>query len=99
MRTFIIALTTLFIITPVLAHDWYPPQCCNGDLENGDCHAVPCDQLTEQDKGEYSWKNYTFSRERVFSSQDAKCHVCVGNGKPGGGQDGYPYCVFIQQGT
>lgn len=91
-----IVLATVLSIVPAYSHSWYPSHCCNGDVQNGDCHPIPCDQLTELQGGRYKWKQYEFRKERVYSSQDNQCHVCVGNGLPNGGVLDTPYCVFIQ---
>ncbi len=84
-----IAIVSLNLILP--AHDWYDPQCCGGQ----DCHPVPCEELVEQGNGDWKWNVYTFDKNKVTSSHDSKCHVCVhstGIGK-------VPLCAYIQLGT
>lgn len=73
---------------PGLAHDWYDPKCCGGQ----DCHPVPCDQLSEDSKGNWHWGPYTFYKNAIEPSKDSKCHVCIHGGYN-------PICVYIQQGS
>ena len=80
-------LVLLLFITPALAHDWFPPECCNGQ----DCKPVSCDELIDQDDGSVKWNNYTFPSLRVHPSQDRHCYVCIYS------VNGMPLCAFIQQ--
>ena len=82
----------------ILAHSWYPQECCYGGKEDGDCHPVPCDQITETAK-DYVWKGFHFQPEQVRPSLDQFCHVCIGrrydNGEPVG-EPQFPHCMFIR---
>ena len=82
----------------ILIHSEYPPLCCNGDAEIGDCHPIPCDQITETKDG-YEWHGFFFTRDNTHLTFDKQCHACVGReywqGKPVG-EPRYPRCLFIQ---
>ena len=80
-------LALLLIVGPAQAHDWYPVECCSGQ----DCHAVPCEQIT-QDQFGYYWKgtHFTWAMDKG-PSEDGSCHVCVTLDKPG---SPYPHCIF-----
>lgn len=71
-----------------LAHSWYPPLCCNGSDEGGDCHPVSCDSLTETKAG-ITWGQFHFTSDQIRASFDTHCHVCVG-------KTGITHCVFVQ---
>ena len=73
---------------PAHAHSWYPPLCCNGTEEGGDCHPVPCDELVETKSG-ITWQGHNFNKEQVHPSFDRNCHVCVG-------PTGISHCVFVE---
>ena len=81
----------------ILIHSSYPPLCCSGDADTGDCHPVPCDQITETKDG-YDWHGFHFSRDNTHVSFNQECHACVGHeywqGKPVG-EPKYPRCLFI----
>jgi hypothetical protein len=87
----------LFAAMFILIHDNYPPLCCNGDAATGDCHPVPCDQVTETDRG-YAWHGFLFTADQTHISFDRQCHACVSHeyvsGKPVG-EPRYPRCLFI----
>jgi hypothetical protein len=88
----------LIAATPTAAHDSYPPLCCNGTEVDGDCHPIPCDQITETSKG-YEWHGFTFNRDQTHLSFNKQCHVCVGRNYWNGeavGEPKYPHCIFIQ---
>ena len=74
-------------------HSWYPGFCCNEQ----DCHPVPCEEIDEGANGA-DWDGYHFRKDRVFPSQDAQCHACIG-GKGVFAPRGMPYCIFTQQGS
>ena len=79
----------------ILAHSWYPPLCCNGIGEGGDCHPVPCDSIVETRDG-YEWQHLKFTGDQVHPSFDRDCHVCVGHYNYPTGPMNVPHCVFIQ---
>jgi hypothetical protein len=84
-------------VNPAEAHSWYPAGCCNGDDMGGDCHPVPCEELSEQNDGGYHWHGFNFTPAQIHPSQDKHCHVCVSHYDS---PDRYiPHCVFIQNGT
>lgn len=74
------------------AHDWYPADCCHGTDHGGDCHPVPCDNISETPNG-YKWANMLFVGPQVRPSLDHQCHVCHGfrNGEPSDG-----HCIFVR---
>lgn len=86
---FITLLLSSFLI---LAHSWYPPECCS----DSDCKPVPCHEIVETNEG-YKYyapelnKDITFSKEQERPSQDGKCHVCYMPFKS--------YCIFTLQGA
>jgi hypothetical protein len=88
----------IFSISLALAHDWYPPECCNGEDRGGDCRKVGTEDLQESDKGcwVYLPTGNKFCGAQVRPSQDRYFHVCIGN-KPH--DRGKSYCAFILQGT
>lgn len=57
---------TLLLAATLLAHSWYPPECCH-EL---DCHEVPCNQVMDG-----KWQGRPFGSKRV--SPDGKCHACM----------------------
>lgn len=79
----------------VLAHHWYPLECCSGQ----DCKPVDCLELKETGKG-IKYKDITFTKDMIKPSQDLQCHVCLGESKDITGQTNYtPRCVFIHFNT
>lgn len=96
-RGTLILLALSSLTCSAMAHSWYPPLCCNGTKEGGDCHPVPCDSITETSKG-YEWNHFAFTADQTHISLDKECHVCVGHeywqGKPVG-EPKYPRCLFI----
>lgn len=56
----------------ILVHSWYPNECC-GDEH---CHPVPCDEISEDEKGAMHWKNLIFDGSQIRTSPDNECHVC-----------------------
>jgi len=70
----------LAIIALLLVHSWYGKECCS----DGDCHPVPCDQISRDKDGDYIWTRgprdtVMFPKIRMKESQDEACHVCVHN--------------------
>jgi hypothetical protein len=63
---------TKIVLAFLLAHSWYPSECCNG----ADCRPVPCDQLAI-DGSSAKWGNGPARQLRV--SPDGDCHVCMHN--------------------
>jgi len=86
------ALSDLSLIGIILAHSFYPSQCCGGQ----DCRPIDCSQLVEQSNGRWLYipTHNEFSPEQVYPSQDRFCHVCVSSGA-----DHRSLCAFIQMGT
>ena len=71
-----------FLISAVLlAHDWYPPECCNGN----DCIQVPCAEVADG-----KWQGRSPGSHRP--SPDGKCHICIG-----AGGRGKFYCMFTPE--
>jgi len=106
----LIAAIMLALASPAGAHDWYPPDCCNGNktvngVETpGDCQPVADEDLVEIDGG--CWKylptGNTFCGTKVRPTKDSKSHVCIGIGavvNEWGNDKGHSYCVFIKLGS
>ena len=75
---------SLLLAAILLAHDWYPRECCN----DHDCIQIPCGELGT---------GATFQGKkplRLEKSPDGKCHICIG----GGGRGNF-YCAFIPEAT
>ena len=70
----------------LLAHSWYPSDCCGGDDKHGDCRPVPCNEIGELNDG-LVWHRLYFDAEHRRVSPDTQCHVCARN-------DAYPFCIF-----
>jgi len=88
MRKYItILLITLFLVTPVLAHSWYPIDCCSGQ----DCIQIPCEELIETAKG-YTYQAHEFTKDMIRVPKGPGCHVCI---HPILG----PRCVFPEMGS
>jgi hypothetical protein len=83
------ALLFLLLTTSASAHDWYPAHCCS----DRDCTSVECDTLSDGPNGSvnYTPRDKTFDRKKVYPSQDSKCHICLHGDSP--------LCVFVQQGS
>lgn len=81
-----IPLAALLLAAPAVAHMDYPAECCNGK----DCYPVACEALTEHRDDSVTWRQFTFTRDKVRPSHDRACHVCVFNGSA-------PLCAFVQQ--
>lgn len=73
----------------VIAHLWYPTDCCGGN----ECRPIPCDQLDQQLDGSVTYLGMKFKGSMVRSSLDAQCHVCYDKNRM------WPYCVFMQNNT
>ena len=75
--SFWIAFFTWLLVTCVSAHEWYPAECCGGG-PNGDCHPIPCGEITYSQKNQiWAWKDHKFFKVRT--SDDGLCHVCIHN--------------------
>jgi hypothetical protein len=72
----------------ILVHSEYPPICCSGDKETGDCHPVDCDSIAETRDG-YVWGKFHFTPDQARPSFDRQCHVCIFRKVA-------PQCIFIQ---
>ncbi len=82
---------SLLLAAFILVHSDYPPLCCNGDKQTGDCHPVDCDSIAETKDG-YQWENFHFMPHMALPSFDRRCHVCIYRNVA-------PQCVFIQPGS
>lgn len=68
----------ILLAAVILAHSWYPPECCNGEEEHGDCRPVPCSSL-EFKPGNPGWvmhEGHWIISDEVRQSPDGQCHVC-----------------------
>lgn len=79
------AMAPLFLAAMLLAHDWYPFECCRGQ----DCHPVPCSEVDG-----LKWRSYAFPSIRP--SPDGQCHVCIHDSQPP--FRGQPLCLFVPEG-
>src|ERR1700739_4274719 len=70
------AVKHLIIAALMLAHSWYPQECCH----DNDCHPVPCAELSYRDKDLVWRKHIYFSGPMIRESNDGNCHVCVEEG-------------------
>jgi hypothetical protein len=78
----------LFAAAVILAHSWYPMECC----EDSHCRPAPCDQMIEQKNGDIIFNGLiTVPAARVRPSPDRRCHICVVAGSG--------VCAFIHYGT
>lgn len=75
----------------ILIHSWYPSECCS----EVDCKPIRCDELIEGPNGTFLYQGLTFLKEKVFTSLDAQCHVCIREL----GDTLIPLCAFIQVST
>jgi hypothetical protein len=77
----------------VLAHSWYPPECCH----DKECRPVPCAELIYRDKDVVWRKNVYFSGRMIRESKDGNCHVCLEEGL--NASVFLPRCVFVPHAT
>lgn len=93
-----LALGLAMLLTAALAdaHSWYPPGCCNAkaDDASGDCEPVPCEEMSENQDGSWTYAGAHFEKAHVHPSQDRYCHACIAEWNPAQG-----LCLFIQQGV
>src|SRR5262245_16982846 len=75
----------ILIAVLLLAHEWYPNQCCGGH----DCLEVPCAAVAyKHGYWEYLPKHVTFNAAQA--SPDNYCHVCINDANIG-------LCLFVPQ--
>lgn len=64
----------LFLSTAVMAHEWYPPECCSGN----DCRLARQDEIVEAPGG---WRvvptGEFFTYKAARPSPDGKFHRCL----------------------
>lgn len=78
----------LLSTSSVLAHSWYPTECCS----DKDCKPIPCESIGEDAKGNLTYNGFTFTKDKEHPSKDSSCHVCIFNGNA-------PICIFTIQGS
>lgn len=65
------------MLSTALAHEWYPPQCCDGR----DCHPTSCEGLVPFTEGGRSGFVYIdewyFEASQMRRSEDDGCHICI----------------------
>ena len=83
------AFTKFFIKAYLLAHSWYPLECCS----EKDCQPVACKDLLEQADGSFLYQGMKFTKDMIKPSLDQFCHVCFLEGAK------TPLCIFIQLST
>ena len=89
------AVKHLIIAALMLAHSWYPQECCH----DNDCHPVPCAELSYRDK-DVGWRKHIyFSGPMIRESNDGNCHVCVEEGLSANIIPYVPLCVFVPKAT
>jgi hypothetical protein len=89
------AVKHLIIAAVMLAHSWYPRECCH----EKDCLPVPCAELSYQDKDVVWRKHVYFSGRMIRESNDGNCHGCVEKGLNASTIPYVPLCVFVPQAT
>ena len=90
------AVKHLTIAAVMLAHSWYPQECCR----DKDCRPVPCAELSYQDQDVVWRKHIYFSGRMIRESNDGNCHVCVEKGGLNASIIPYlPLCVFVPKAT
>lgn len=87
-------LLSFLLITPSIAHEWYPYACCS----DKDCHPVACEDILEKGKN-LVYHDYPFFGDMIKPSKDGDCHVCISNENGTEGYTPVPHCIFIQQGS
>ena len=85
------AVKHLIIAALMLAHSWYPQECCH----DNDCHPVPCAELSYRDKDVVWRKHIYFSGPMIRELNDGNCHVCVEEGLSASIIPYVPLCVFV----
>lgn len=98
--TRLLALLVAFSASPALAHEWYDPECCDGeDCAPVEAHVIGATSegwLVEVKPGEHPFATrpieklipYGHRKERM--SQDGKFHLCLGRA-------GNVYCIYVPQ--
>lgn len=73
----------------VLAHDWYPHECC----KDGTCRPIPCSELREHPTKPYLMRGDDWiEKSEVRASPDGQCHTCDVS------EAGRMYCVWVPKG-
>ena len=68
----------ILLIAVMLVHSWYNEKCCH----DKDCHPVPFEEIEKISDG-WLWRDaatkqrYWFSHDRLRTSHDDACHVCI----------------------
>ena len=105
MRATVIGIVLIVAIAFILmamglyafAHSQYPAWCCNGNAETGDCRPVPCEQISENSDGSYTWQGIKFAPSMVVPSFNKDCHVCVQTLTDASGHtENHPHCIFLR---
>ena len=76
----------------VMAHSWYPEDCCNGNAMNGDCHPVSCGEIEDRKDGSVQYRGSNFSGPMIRPSEDGDCHACIGYYQ----RTPIPHCIFLK---
>jgi hypothetical protein len=80
----LVGVRVTIIVGLLLAHEWYPSQCCGGH----DCLQVPCATVVHMHGyWEYLPKHVIFNAAQV--SPDNYCHVCINEANNVG------LCLFV----
>lgn len=67
-------LVILLVLTAtVVAHDHYPPDCCDGK----DCKIVSCGDIIKIGEQRWRYGDAVFSANNVRKPRDENCHICT----------------------
>ncbi len=92
-----VIIVMLAMIVHAFAHSSYPVWCCNGNNDNGDCRPVPCEQISENSDGSYTWNGIKFAPAMVVPSFNKECHVCEATVTDANGHsEHFPHCIFLR---
>jgi hypothetical protein len=80
----------------LLAHSWYPSDCCGGDDAHGDCRPIPCAEIIHRNEFMY-WRGFIFDEFYSRRSQDSQCHICTHHFD--GTDKTIPMCIFTPEAT
>ena len=97
MRGFLLALC--LIASPVAAHEWYDPECCNDfDCVQVEAHVIQATSegwVVQVDVGDHPFAKrkqtvlIPFDHRKARVSQDGKFHLCLGQ------NSNTVFCIYV----